>query len=252
MTTEPTGSTEPPGPTGGEAAWDPSRAFFSRQDPDAVEPRRRVSWRIGDSMREIVERLVATQAPDQDLEAMAVELEAVAEKLRGFQHGRSYEGFSEIANAGGEGPTPGHVDYSPILGRSNPLAPPVRLRLEDRLVVGEVRFGSAYEGPPGSVHGGVVAAAFDEVLGATQAMSGRPGMTGTLTVRYRSPTPLHTDLRFEARLDRIEGRKLFCSSRLLAGDTLCAEAEGVFISVDFSALAKLRAERNAATASPPA
>jgi acyl-CoA thioesterase FadM len=85
------------------------------------------------------------------------------------------------------------------------------------------------------------------VLGATQAMSGRPGMTGTLTIRYRTPTPLHTDLRFEAVLDRIEGRKLFCSARLLAGETLCAEAEGIFISVDFSALAKLRAERDAAT-----
>lgn len=228
-------------------AWDPSRAFFEQADPAQLEPRRALSWRIGDSLREIVERLVATQAPEQDLAAMAAELEAVAGKLRGFDHGRSYEGFAEAANVGGEGPTPGHVDYSPILGRSNPLAPPIRLRLEGRVLIGEVCFGSAYEGPPGSVHGGMVAAAFDEVLGATQAMSGRPGMTGTLTIRYRSPTPLHADLRFEAVLDRIEGRKLFCSARLLHGETLCAEAEGIFISVDFSALAKLRAERDAAT-----
>ena len=64
--------------------------------------------------------------------------------------------------------------------------------------LGLVRFGSAYEGPPGHVHGGFVAAAFDEVLGYVQSLGGRPGMTGTLTVRYRSPTPLYTELRFEA------------------------------------------------------
>jgi hypothetical protein len=234
-------------PEGEPPAWDPARAFFQPEDLDELEARRALSWRIGDSLREIVERLVATQAPEDDLGAMADELEGVAATLRGFDHGRRYEGFAEAANVGGEGPTPGHVDYSPILGRSNPLAPPIRLRLDGRTLIGEVRFGSAYEGPPGSVHGGMVAAAFDEVLGATQAMSGRPGMTGTLTIRYRTPTPLHTDLRFEAVLDRIEGRKLFCSARLLAGETLCAEAEGIFISVDFSALAKLRAERDAAT-----
>lgn len=236
---------ERPGGDGQETDWDPSKAFFQNEDPDQLTPHRATSWRIGDSLREIVERLVGTQAPEDDLAAVADELESVAASLRGFRHGRRYEGYAEAANAGG-GPPTGHVDYSPVLGRANPLAPPMRLRLEGRTLIGEVRFGSAYEGPPGSVHGGIVAAAFDEILGATQAMSGRPGMTGTLTVRYRAPTPLHTDLRFEAVLDSIEGRKLFCSSRLLAGDTLCAQAEGIFISVDFSALARLTAERDAA------
>jgi acyl-coenzyme A thioesterase PaaI-like protein len=237
-----------PAPPSGEddrPAWDPTKAFFEQEDPARLSPRRALSWRIGDSVREIVERLVATQAPDADLAGVAVELEAVAAHLRGFRHGRRYEGYAEAANAGG-GPPTGHVDYSPVLGRANPLAPPIRLRLEEHMLIGEVRFGSAYEGPPGSVHGGIVAAAFDEVLGATQALSGRPGMTGTLTVRYRAPTPLHTDLRFEAVLDRLEGRKLFCSARLLAGEVLCAEADGIFITVDFSALAQLKAERDAA------
>ena len=54
-------------------------------------------------------------------------------------------------------------------------------------MVGTATFGAAYEGPPGCVHGGFVAAAFDEVLGSTQSLSGEPGMTGRLTVNYRSP-----------------------------------------------------------------
>ena len=113
-------------------------------------------------------------------------------------------------------------------------------------VYGEVVFGSAYEGPPGSVHGGYVAAAFDEVLGFAQSLSGSPGMTGTLTVRYRRPTPLHTELKFEGWVDRVEGRKIFTRAELRAAGELTAEAEGLFISIDgerFAEMLDAQAER---------
>ena len=138
-------------------------------------------------------------------------------------------------------------DHSPMIGRANPLAPPIALELSDDLVVGRVRFGSAYEGPPGCVHGGYVACAFDEILGAAQTFSGTPGMTGTLTIRYRKPTPLHADLRFEGRFDRKEGRKVFTSGQVYAGDLLTAEAEGIFVSIPFERFAQLRAQRDAQT-----
>ncbi len=77
-----------------------------------------------------------------------------------------------------------------------------------------------------------MAAAFDEVLGFAQSMTGNPGMTGALTVRYRKPTPLDVDLRFEATVVRVEGRKIFTEGRLYAGEQLTAEAEGIFVSVD--------------------
>ena len=86
------------------------------------------------------------------------------------------------------------------------------------------------------MHGGFVAAALDELLGMAQSLSGKAGMTGTLTVRYRKPTPLHTDLTLTARVEKVEGRKIFTSGEVRAGDMLCAEAEGIFISVDFQAV----------------
>jgi acyl-coenzyme A thioesterase PaaI-like protein len=121
--------------------------------------------------------------------------------------------------------------FSPIIGPDNPLAVPVRVSLDGRDVTGEVTFPSAYEGPPGCVHGGVIAETFDEMLGVANLASGTAGMTGTLTVRYRKPTPLRAPLRIEARTDRVEGRKVFASARMYAGDTLTAEADGIFISV---------------------
>ena len=134
----------------------------------------------------------------------------------------------ESANAGDVG---AFFDQSPLIGLANPLAPPLVVgRKDDRHAHATGIFGSAYEGPPGNVHGGFVAAAFDEVLGFVQSLSGKPGMTGRLTVHYRSPTPLHTPLLFEATLERVEGRKIFTSARLEANGVLCAEAEGLFIS----------------------
>ena len=103
--------------------------------------------------------------------------------------------------------------------------------MADGNVVGRARFGSAYEGPPGCVHGGFVAAAFDEVLGLAQSLSGQPGMTGTLSVRYRKPTPLHTDLRFVGKLVGVDGRKILTHGELWAGELLTAEADGLFGSL---------------------
>jgi len=126
------------------------------------------------------------------------------------------------------------VDDSPFIGLANPLSPPVRLDYNDDLtkVVGEVTFGSAYEGPPGCVHGGYVAAVFDELLGATQSLSGAQGMTAHLDVDYRSPTPLGAQLRLEGWLDRRDGRKIYARGAMYVGDTLTAEAEGLFIAFD--------------------
>ena len=80
-----------------------------------------------------------------------------------------------------------------MIGRYNPLAPPVRSRSIDGAVHGTANLDAAYEGPPGCVHGGVIASMFDELLGVANISAGVGAMTGTLTIKYRSPTPLQTD-----------------------------------------------------------
>jgi acyl-coenzyme A thioesterase PaaI-like protein len=205
-----------------------------------VSPQRMEMRRLADAMRRVIERLVATKAPQEELARAVEALEAIAVSLEGYPKGRLFEGFAESANSGDPH---AFFDHSPIIGKANPIAPPLELSVRDGMVHGTARFGSAYEGPPGCVHGGHIAAAFDEVLGMTQSLGGAPGMTGTLTVKYRRPTPLHTDLRFEGELERVDGRKKLTVGRLYAGDDLTAEAEGIFISVDFSKIAELYARR---------
>lgn len=184
--------------------------------------------RLASAMRAVIEHLVVSDAPEEELREAADALERFGARLAGHPRRRVQLGFTEASTSGD---VRGFFDFSPLIGLSNPIAPPLELRVDGDTVHGRLRFGTAYEGPPGCAHGGCIAAVFDELLGFTQSLTQHPGMTGTLTVRYRVPTPLHTDLRCEARVQRVAGRKIFCAGQLFSGDTLCAEADGVFISL---------------------
>jgi len=192
--------------------------------------------RLAKAMREVIDRLVTSDAPEAELRAAADALERYAQRLASHPRRALPAGFAETANAGDVG---AFFDYSPLIGLSNPMAPPISLYIEGDLVRGKVTFGMAYEGPPGHVHGGFIAAAFDEVLGFAQSTTGHPGMTGRLTIHYRKPTPLQRELRFEARVLRVEGRKIFTEGQLYAGELLTAEAEGLFVSVDLGRMGEL-------------
>lgn len=205
-----------------------------------LSPRRENLRDLADTVRLLIGRLAHTDAPDDVIEEATARLGAIAGLFA--DHGQqSVYGFSEMATSGGD-----HAvifDHSPLIGLANPLAPPMTLTVEDEVVIASVTFTQAYEGPPGCVHGGYVAAAFDEVLGAAQSFSGAPGMTGTLTVRYESPTPLQTELRYEGRLVGVERRKIFTEGRCFAGDRLTATAKGTFIALNPGTFLDLIAER---------
>jgi acyl-coenzyme A thioesterase PaaI-like protein len=220
-------------------AWTDRLRRFAEEPPP---PRRVELRRTSTALRRIVHRLHGSAAPAEELAVMADELERLAAALERFPAGSLYEGFLESTLAGRD--PHAFFDHSPMLGQANPLAPPIRLREEDDTIRGLATFGAAYEGPPGCVHGGYVAAAFDEVLGATQSLGGRPGMTARLNIDYRSPTPLHTELSFEGRVVGVEGRKTFTEGTLHAGDRLCAEAQGLFVAIDFAKMTALRRDRD--------
>lgn len=122
-----------------------------------------------------------------------------------------------------------YFPYSPIVGPHNAIAPPVRMRLDGKVMRGEVTLPAQYVGPPGMVHGGVIALIFDELLGAANVSMGYGGYTGTLSVRYVNKTPIEEPLTMLAWVDRVERRKVFTVGELRHGDTVTATAEGIFI-----------------------
>jgi acyl-coenzyme A thioesterase PaaI-like protein len=123
------------------------------------------------------------------------------------------------------------MPFDLVVGRLNPLAPPITFRWEAGKSVGLVTFTRPYEGPPGCVHGGILAAAFDQTLSIANVMAGTAGPTAHLAVRYRKPTPLGVELRFEGWQTRVAGRRIHAAGRVLAGGTVTAEAEGTFVQL---------------------
>ena len=102
----------------------------------------------------------------------------------------------------------------------------------DGTALATITFGAAFEGPPGTVHGGFIAAAFDMVVSTTATRLLGQAVTRRLTVRYLRPTPLEVPLTFDAQIGEVEGRLAPVVARCrLAGGRLTAKAEGQFASV---------------------
>jgi acyl-coenzyme A thioesterase PaaI-like protein len=117
-------------------------------------------------------------------------------------------------------------------GGSNPTSVELDVRFEGDDVVADVVLHRAFEGAPGRAHGGIVAAAFDDVTGFVIAQLQEPAFTGELTVRYLAPVPVDEPLELRTRLDGRERRKLFISGEARADSTVIATCRAIYITVD--------------------
>lgn len=92
-------------------------------------------------------------------------------------------------------------------GPGHPAGLHVRVFKTDDGVISPIVVPKQYEGPPGAVHGGIVAAYLDEILGgAAVRATGKIAVTGELTVRYVRPAPSQTPLLGRGRLVADHGR----------------------------------------------
>jgi acyl-coenzyme A thioesterase PaaI-like protein len=198
-----------------------------------VTPQEAAARSTAEAVRRLNLRLSATSASIEELASIADAVDAVTATV---PEGQLDDGIApgdfSVISATAIRQSHRLRERSPFIGMANPVAPPMQVVFAEDAIEATVTLGALYEGPPGCVHGGFVAALFDEVLGAAQVYSGKAGMTGRLTVHYRSPTPLHEELRLAARLVKVEGRKILCTATLHTGERLCAEAEGLFVTID--------------------
>ena len=198
--------------------------------------------RLAAAARQLIDSVLTADVDDAQLDAAAATTEAAIAALAA--HDRAGSGWSL-----GERGERRHEDFlprSPLVGSLHPAAAPFEWEFRDARFVAHGVLGSAFEGPPGYVHGGWVALMFDEALGMANAVGGSPGMTARLTVRYRRPTPLRTPLRLDAWTRTREGRRITTVGTLHAGDTLCAEAEALFVQIGEERALEYFGERPAA------
>jgi acyl-coenzyme A thioesterase PaaI-like protein len=128
-------------------------------------------------------------------------------------------------------PLPGHgVCF--VCGHENPCGLGLDWYRDGERVASDFTTAPTLQGPPGHVHGGASAAILDEAMGKIVWLSGLQVVLATMTLDYAKPTPLGVQVRAEAWIERIEGRKAYAASHLLLSDgSVAVRATGLYIDV---------------------
>lgn len=104
---------------------------------------------------------------------------------------------------------------------------------ETRSVAAQFHVARQFEGPPGHVHGGIIATILDEAMGKVSRQKGVIALTGRMEIDYLKPVPLSVPLRAVGWEVRREGRKHHHAGEIRAMDgTVLARSQGVFIQID--------------------
>ena len=160
------------------------------------------------AVRELVDATIRTEVDDDEIRAVQAEIEALTARLRSSQLDGPY---GVRFGADGRGRPWGNA----VVGLRNAIAPPLVVERDDRAGGRWSTSTSARptRGRPAWCTAGSSALILDQMLGEAAGAGGKPGMTGTLTLRYRRGTPLG-DLRAEAWIDRSEGIKTWARGEL--------------------------------------
>ncbi len=204
---------------------------------------------LADAVRRIVAATVSAVAPPEVLDEAARRIGAVADQLEGGVPPPGPEPTSRFSDL-----RPGTevssdlaaaMPFDLVIGTCNPLALPVRVHAEPPKAVGIATFTAPYGGAPGMVHGAALAATFDIVLTAANVIAEGPGPTVQLKVRFRKPTRLDRECRFEGWVTRRTSRRTFSEGCLIQDGVVTVEAEGEFVDMDRSRIATLHRQGRA-------
>ncbi|WP_108297448.1 hotdog domain-containing protein [Mycobacteroides abscessus] len=176
--------------------------------------------RFIDALRILQDRARAALPPDAVVTELADQLEAMNKLLAPYE-------VSEWDSPSGR-----RTDL-PL--RGNILLVPMTIESFDNgVLTGTATFGRYHLGRNGAVHGGCLGLLFDTIFGTGSLLLTdlRKLRTAYLNINYRKITPIEKELRYDCTLDRVEGRKVFMTGRLLDGDEVLAEAEALFVKLN--------------------
>jgi acyl-coenzyme A thioesterase PaaI-like protein len=103
-------------------------------------------------------------------------------------------------------------------------------------VLCRLSLATRFQGPPGHAHGGIIATLLDEAMSKANRRRGIVALTRHMSIDYRKPVPLESDLVLEGWSERDAesdtGRKHRCSAELRdSSGAVLATGTGIFIEV---------------------
>ena len=201
--------------------------------PTEADPTEAARAEASAALRDLIHTFAERDATEDELHAVAVAARVHAAELASAPRRDRLALMQARIGTRGFAAEPGMgFDDRAVGGAANPTGVELSVTHDGDEVVAHVVLRRAFEGAPGRAHGGIVAAAFDDVTGFVIGMIHEPAFTGELTVRYVAPVPVDETLVMRARLDGRERRKLFISAEAHAGEKLVATCRAIYITVD--------------------
>jgi acyl-coenzyme A thioesterase PaaI-like protein len=192
------------------------------------------------AMRRLNRALAGHQASEDQLAELARVADDLARQLEAAEPRSKHDEVQfvpHLAAAYGDHPFPVAVgeslEFDPFSmggGRLHPSSLEVAFRRDtETSVVATVTVHPMFQGPAGTVHGGVVALIVDELMASTARFVGRRAFTARLTVNLRAPAPIDTELRLRAWVDGVTDRKITIRAEGRSDAGLFADAEALFV-----------------------
>jgi acyl-coenzyme A thioesterase PaaI-like protein len=173
--------------------------------------------RFIEAVRTLQDHARAADAPDEVITEAAALIEKVSALLAPYEADEWHS------------PSGRRMD---LPNRGNIMSVPVDLHVtEDGRIGGTAQFRRYHLGRNGAVHGGVLGLLFDSLLGFTAAKLTKSAYqrTAHLGIDYRKIVPIGKQLQVDAGIDRIDGRKIFVSGRVLDDGVVLTEGDALFV-----------------------
>jgi len=103
--------------------------------------------------------------------------------------------------------------------------------LNNSKIVSKYNFESRFQGGPGLVHGGILSAALDDLMGYACVIHDRSCVTAKLEINYIKPVPVEKEFLLEAWVTNIEDKKLYLESSISSDNEVHIEGSGLFIDL---------------------
>ena len=147
---------------------------------------------------------------------------------------------AEVPSRHPDAPAPGeeipsHYRFCFGCGEDHPTGLHLRVRAGDGVALtAELAVGEHHQGAPGLAHGGLLAAAFDEALGALIWLLRTPAVTARLETDFRRPVPVGSHLHLDAEVLGVARRKIYTKATGRLGSVdgpVAVTAAAVFVTV---------------------
>jgi len=120
-----------------------------------------------------------------------------------------------------------YPDSSFVSGSKNPQSMRMKPVIKNNIVYAKYIFEDRFAGGPGLVHGGILSAALDDLMGYSTVIHNRMCVTANLEVNYLIPVPVEEEYELFAWVKGIEGKKITTESVIKKGDNVHVESKGL-------------------------